>query len=106
MTTEHTTHTPHVLPKSTYYWVYTWLMVLLAATVGAAFINLGPLNFPVTMIIAIAKAIMIALIFMHVRYNERLIWVFAGAAFLWLLILFAFSMNDYNTRDLLNIPGK
>jgi len=101
---DHTTS--HVLPKSTYYAVYAALMVLLVATVGFAFVDLGALNFLVTMIIAVAKALMIALIFMHVRYSERLVWVFAGASFLWLGIMIVFTLNDYFTRGWLNIPGK
>ena len=44
--------TSHVLPKSAYYRVYAALMVLLAATVGFAFIDLGPLNFLVSLAIA------------------------------------------------------
>jgi len=79
---------------------------LLAATVGAAYINIEPFNFLLTMVIAVAKGAMILLIFMHVRYSDRLTWVFSTAAFLWLGILIAFTLNDYFTRDLLNIPGK
>jgi cytochrome c oxidase subunit 4 len=43
---------------------------------------------------------------MHVRYSERLVWVFSSAAFLWLALLIWLSLNDYFTRGLLNIPGK
>ena len=96
----------HVLPVKTYLAVYGALMVLLVATVGAAFVNIEPFNFALTMIIALAKAVMILLIFMHVRYSERLVWVFSSAAFLWLAILIVLSLNDYFTRDWLNIPGK
>ena len=96
----------HILPVKTYLKVYVALMVLLIATVGAAFVNLGLFNFALTMIIAVAKAVMILLIFMHVRYSNRLIWVFSSAAFLWLAILIWFLLNDYFTRGLLNIPGK
>ena len=53
-------------------------MVLLVATVGAAFIDLGRFNFALAMVIAVAKAVMILLIFMHVRYSDRLIWVFSS----------------------------
>ncbi|WP_406694702.1 cytochrome C oxidase subunit IV family protein [Singulisphaera sp. Ch08] len=98
--------TPHVLPVSTYCAVYAALMVLLVATVGFAFIDLGSLNFLVTMAIAVAKALMIALIFMHVYYSERLVWVFAGASFLWLSILITYTLNDYFTRGMLGILGK
>jgi cytochrome c oxidase subunit 4 len=96
----------HILPVRTYVTVYVALLVLLAATVGAAYIDLGRFNFTLTMIIAVAKAAMIMLIFMHVRYSDRLTWVFSSAAFLWLGILIALTLNDYFTRDWLNIPGK
>jgi cytochrome c oxidase subunit 4 len=103
---EHGHHDHHILPVGTYLAVYAGLLVLLGATVGAAFINVEPLNFALTMIIAVAKAAMILLVFMHVRYSERLVWVFSTAAFLWLAILIALSLNDYFTRDWLHIPGK
>jgi cytochrome c oxidase subunit 4 len=96
----------HVLPIGSYIAVYVALMVLLVATVGAAYIDLGWFNFTLTMLIAALKAVMILLIFMHVRYSDRLTWVFSSAAFLWLAILIAMSLNDYFTRGLLNIPGK
>jgi cytochrome c oxidase subunit 4 len=96
----------HILPVKTYVAVYVALLVLLAATVGAAYLDLGWFNFTLTMIIAVAKAAMIMLIFMHVRYSDRLTWVFSTAAFLWLAILIGLTLNDYFTRDWLNIPGK
>jgi cytochrome c oxidase subunit IV len=96
----------HILPVRNYIAVYIALLVLLAATVGAAYIDLGRFNFTLTMIIAVAKAAMILMIFMHVRYSDRLTWVFSTAAFLWLGILIAMTLNDYFTRGLLNIPGK
>jgi cytochrome c oxidase subunit 4 len=103
---EHAQAHAHILPVKSYLTVYVALLVLLAATVGAAFIDLGWFNFTLTMIIAGAKAVMILLIFMHVRYSERLVWVFSSAAFLWLALLIVLSLNDYFTRDWLNIPGK
>jgi cytochrome c oxidase subunit 4 len=35
---------------------------------------------------------------MHVKYSSRLTWVFAGAAFVWLLLLIGFTIADYDTR--------
>jgi cytochrome c oxidase subunit IV len=96
----------HILPVRTYFAVYIALLVLLAATVGVAFIDLEPFNFVISMGIAVAKALMILLVFMHVRYSDRLTWVFAGAAFLWLALLIGGTLNDYFTRGWLNIPGK
>ena len=88
----------HVLPKSIYYTIFFSLMVLTAATVGVAIVNLGSLNFPVAIVIAITKATLVVLFFMHVRYSTRLIHVVAAGGFLWLLILFAITMADYLTR--------
>jgi cytochrome c oxidase subunit 4 len=100
----HTAH--HALPTSSYYAVYAALLALLALTVGAAYIDLGRFNFFISLAIAVAKALLIALIFMHVRYSEKLVWVFAAAGFFWLAILIALSLNDYFTRGWLDIPGK
>ena len=44
-------------------------MALLVLTVGAAYVDLGPLNLLVALAIAAAKAVLIVLIFMHVRYS-------------------------------------
>lgn len=98
--------TSHILPRSTYFAVYAALLVLLAATVAFAYVDLGAFNFLVSLAIAVAKALLIALIFMHVRYSEKLVWVFAGASFFWLAILIALALNDYFTRGMLDIPGK
>ena len=101
--TEHTAH--HHPTVSAYLMVYAALIVLLLATVGLAYIDLK-VNFLVSMIIAVIKATMVVLIFMHVSYSEKLVWIFAGTSFLWLAILLALTLNDYLTRDWLNILGK
>src|SRR6187431_403574 len=67
------------------------LFVLLGVTVGVAYIDLGALNIVVAMTIAVIKGTLVVLYFMHVRYNSRLVWLFAGAGFFWLLILFFFT---------------
>ena len=62
----------HVSPKSVYYTIFAALLVLTGITVGVAFINLGRLNFPVAISIAIIKATLVVLFFMHAKYNSRL----------------------------------
>ena len=96
----------HITSVKSYLTVYVILMALLLLTVGAAFVDLGPFNFPTSMAIAVVKAVFIILIFMHVKHNEPLVKVFAVAAFLWLAILIALSLADYFSRGWLNIPGK
>jgi len=96
----------HVLPKSTYYLIFFSLMVLTAITVAVAFVNLGSLNFPIAIAVAITKATLVVLFFMHVRWGTRLTWVVAASGFVWLLILFGITIGDYLTRGWLGAPGR
>lgn len=88
----------HISPKSTYYTIFGALMVLTAITVIAAFTDLGLLNFPVALGIAIFKATLVILFFMHVKYSSRLTKLICGAAFFFLLILFGLTLSDYLSR--------
>ena len=51
------------------------------------------------MTIAVTKAMLVLLFFMHVRYSSRLIWVVVCSMFFWLFILLALTLSDYRTRD-------
>lgn len=96
----------HVTPKSVYYGVFVILLVLLIATIGAAMLTLPPpFHIIVAMTIAVAKALLVILYFMHVRDSGRLTWVFAGAGFFWLAILISLSLSDYLTRIWFTVPG-
>jgi cytochrome c oxidase subunit IV len=93
----------HVAPKSMYYAVFAALIVGTALTVGVAFIDLGALNNVLMLGIAITKATLVVLFFMHVRWGTRLTWVVAASGFVWLLILFGLTMMDYLSRGW--VPG-
>jgi cytochrome c oxidase subunit 4 len=99
---DHSASHHHVEKVSTYINVFGVLMVLLVLTYFAAKIDLdhmlGGLNLIVAMTIAIIKALFVVLIFMHVKHSSRLTWIFAGAAFLWLGIMFVMFFSDYATR--------
>jgi cytochrome c oxidase subunit 4 len=88
----------HVAPKSMYYLVFLALLVGTGLTVGAAFVDMGPLNNVVMLLIALVKATLVILFFMHVRWSSRLTWVIAMSGFFWLMILFGVTMSDYLTR--------
>ena len=79
--------------------------MLLALTVGVAYIHLGWFNPFAAIAIAGIKAGIIILYFMHVRWSPRLLWVFVGAGFFWLGIMFVLSMSDYVTRAYLPTPS-
>jgi cytochrome c oxidase subunit 4 len=94
----------HVIPLSVYYKVFAALMVLLVITLLAASVDLGPWNVIIAMTIAVAKAGLVVLFFMHVRYSSHLVQFFAGATFFWLAILFVLTLSDYFTRPLPAVP--
>ena len=96
----------HITPVRTYLVVFAILVVLLVATIGASFLPLGRFTLVVALAIAFAKAVLIAIYFMHLRSSNRLTWVFSGAALLWFGILMTLTLNDYLTRAWLDIPAK
>jgi len=96
----------HVLPLRTYYLVFLALIVLTAVTVGAAFINLGPLNNVIMIGIAGFKSTLVVLFFMHVRYNTKLIPVVIFSGLFWLVILFTLTFADYFSRGWLGVEGR
>ena len=81
-----------------YYVVAAVLMALLALTVAAALVDLGPFNTPIALAIATAKALLVVWYFMHIRFGGAVLRLFVAAGFVFLLILLAFSMADYMTR--------
>ena len=95
----------HVSPTNVYYSIFAALLVLTGVTVGVAFLNLGALNFPVAISIAILKATLVVLFFMHAKYSSRLTKLVIGGAFFFLLCLFALTMTDYLSRGWYVSPG-
>jgi cytochrome c oxidase subunit 4 len=84
--------------KKTYFVVFGALILLTFITTGAAYLDLGILNTPLALTIAVAKALLVMIFFMHLRYSDYLTWVFAGAGVLWLLHLLIFMLSDYLSR--------
>jgi cytochrome c oxidase subunit 4 len=84
---------------ATYVVIYVLLMLLLVATVIAGSIDLGVWNTVIALAIAVLKAILVVLFFMHVRHSSRMTWIFSGAAIVWLGFLIALTLTDYTTRD-------
>jgi len=89
---------PH--SRTLYFVVYAALLLLLVATVGFAFVDVGRTpNNAIAIGIACIKALLIVLFFMHVRLEPWLTWFFAGAGFLWLGIMLTLTASDYLTRN-------
>lgn len=93
----------HVVSKKIYFAIFSVLMILTLITIEAAFINLGKLNTVVALTIAVCKATLVILYFMHVRYSSKLTWIVIASGFFWLVILIALTMSDYLSRAWLPI---
>jgi cytochrome c oxidase subunit IV len=90
--------TGHIIPTRTYYTIYLILLVGTYLTWQVAFFDLGPLNTIVALVIAVIKATLVVLFFMHVKYSSRLTWVVVMGSVFWLGILLALTFSDYLTR--------
>ncbi len=97
---------PHVMPIRTYLLVFIALMAGTALTVAAAYVDLGWANNAVALAIAIAKATLVVLFFMHVKENSRLIPAVIFSGVFMLFLLFANLLADYGTRGWLGVEGR
>jgi cytochrome c oxidase subunit IV len=82
------------------------LLLLTGVTIGVAFLPLGPWHSPVALGIAAIKAVLVALIFMHLHSAPSMIRLTAAAGLLWLAIMLAGTLDDVVTRGWLPVPGK
>ena len=93
----------HIVSRTTYFVIFFALMILTVVTYLVAKADLGRFNAVVALTIAVFKALLVVLYFMHVRYSSRLTWIFVGAGVFWLLIMIVLTLSDYMTRDWVSI---
>jgi len=90
----------------TYAAIFAALLVLTAVTAAVAFVDLGPMNNVVALGIAVLKATLVVLYFMHAKDSPRMTGVVMAAAVLWLVLLVGLTLADYSGRGWLGIPGR
>ena len=88
---------------ASYFAVFAALMGLTALTVWAAFQHLGIWNTPLALGIAVTKATLVALIFMHLKYSPKRSAIVFASSVMWLVILFVITLSDYLSRSWLPI---
>lgn len=84
--------------------VWLGLMILLALTLASSYIPMGPWNTAANLGISCAKALLIALYFMHLRQAGALLRIAAVVGLLWLALLFGLSWSDMGTRSISPAP--
>ena len=88
----------HIVPRRTYFVIFALLMLCTYITVQVAFYDLGALNTVVAMVVAVFKAVLVVLFFMHVKYSSKLTWAVIIGSVFWLGILLVMTLGDYVTR--------
>jgi cytochrome c oxidase subunit 4 len=88
----------HIVSVKVYLVIFFSLMVFTVLTVITAKYDLGRLNAIVALTIAVIKATLVVLYFMHARYSSRLTQVIIVSGMIWLFIMIAFTLTDYLTR--------
>jgi cytochrome c oxidase subunit 4 len=87
-----------------YFVVYGSLLALTIATTAAARVDLGYFNIVVAIGIAVLKALLVALFFMHLVRTPHRTMIVAGAGVFWLAILIVLTLGDVLTRGWLPVP--
>ncbi|HYV43002.1 MAG TPA: cytochrome C oxidase subunit IV family protein [Thermoanaerobaculia bacterium] len=88
----------HVVPVKVYVAVFVTLLVMTAATTAISGIDLGPWNTVVALGIAVFKASLVVLFFMHARYSPRLTHMVILAGLFWLVLLLLITFSDFASR--------
>jgi cytochrome c oxidase subunit 4 len=102
----HTDHSTHIVPVSTYIFVFLALIVGTVVTWQVALIDLGRFNVIVALTIAVSKATLVILFFMHVKYSPRLTKLVVISGVFWLIILLSVTETDLLTRTWMGVPGR
>jgi len=84
----------HVLPPSVLLATGGALLALTAVTVAVSLVDLGPLNVAVALGVAVIKAALVALFFMHLKYESRFLPVVLVAAVLFAVFFVSFVVFD------------
>ncbi len=93
-------HVPHVLPIAHYVKIWGALMLLTGLTLAVSYVDLGAANIVVALLIATAKASLVAAVFMHLRYDHPFHAVIIGGSLLFLAVFIAFTLFDTDARGI------
>jgi cytochrome c oxidase subunit 4 len=93
-------HEPHILPLWTYFRTWLLLVVLTAITVGVSYVDFGPGNLVIALLVATTKATLVAMFFMHLLYDHKFHALIFGFSLIFLGIFIGFTLSDTSARGL------
>ncbi len=95
---EPTRHEHSVVSPKVYLGVFAALLCFTALTVAASYAELGVFNAVVALAIAVTKAVLVILFFMHIRYSSRLLKLTVASGIFTFLVLITLTLSDYISR--------
>lgn len=95
---QHGGHEHHIVSPKVYLAIFLALLVGTTVTVLASYAELGVFNPIIALAIAVAKAMLVVLFFMHVKYSTKLTKLTVGAGLFTFLILIGMTLSDYFSR--------
>lgn len=102
----HSEASHHIVPIPIYIGVFLALIIGTVVTTLVAYVDLGSLNVVVALTIAVCKATLVILFFMHVKYSPRLTKLVVIAGVFWLILLLTITETDLLTRTWMGVPGR
>lgn len=98
---------PHLVPKSVLLKVFGALIVLTLLTVAAAQVSFGPLSVPIAIGIAVAKASLVVLFFMHLKYDNPVNALTFAIGTIFVVVFVSITLLDTAFRgDLSNVNAR
>jgi cytochrome c oxidase subunit IV len=91
-------HEHHIVSPTVYLAVGAALLVLTGTTVGMSYVDLGVFNAVVALAIAVLKATLVVLFFMHVKYSTKLTKLTVISGIFVFFALIGMTMADYISR--------
>lgn len=88
----------HIVSPKVYVTIAIILLLLTATTAGVSYIELGVFNAVVALAIAVLKAMLVVLFFMHLKYSSKLTKLTAISGIFIFLGLISMTLADYITR--------
>ncbi|MEK7774709.1 MAG: cytochrome C oxidase subunit IV family protein [Candidatus Zixiibacteriota bacterium] len=106
MSSHSETHQRHILPLGLYLNVFVALLTFTAITVWVSYMDFGVFNLLVAMTVAVVKASLVAMYFMHLRYDNKLYTIsFLLSIFLLGVFIILTLFDTLRRDDIYDIKG-
>ena len=91
-------HGHHIIPLKVYWAVFGTLIFFTVVTVLSAYVDLGGLNVPLALAIAGAKATLVVMFFMALKYDKKVNLMIFSIGLLFVLVFMGFVLLDTQYR--------